>query len=119
MDAEYFDEISNDPMAELSKLMERIQNTINNNMDHTPMEIGDRVVPWDGSALFDINGKKVNVVDELFASTLYWIIIANREKRILKETFVMCEYLQDLIIAHPETKALYRTSSEMVKHYTL
>jgi|ERR1035437_4103017 hypothetical protein len=96
-----------DMILKIHKIMEQ-------NRDNSKMEIGDRVIPWDGSSLSGINGEKYYIKDKEL-STKFFIVISNKEKTIVKP--IENEYLQDLIIAHPETKQLFRISSTMVKHY--
>jgi hypothetical protein len=95
---------------EYKKELKKIQKIIRKNTDHTKMEIGDRVIPWDGSSLTDIDGNKYYVIDEPFISTKYWIVVDNNLNILYND------YIQDLIICNPITNQMFRISSAGVKH---
>lgn len=104
-----------DYINEARKLLKEIHEIQAANRDNTPMIVGDRVVPWDGSSLTDMNGVDKYIVFEPFTSTKYWIIIAVGQENYTTET-LFDPYHQDLIIAHPKTGEKYRVSSNHVKH---
>jgi hypothetical protein len=99
------------------EMIAKINAIMDQNRDDSKMEIGDRVVPWDGSSLTEINGDDICLLDEPFISAKYFVVISNSEKVI--SVPIRNEYLQDLIIVHPETNQKFRISSEMVKHFIL
>jgi hypothetical protein len=96
-------------------MLEHIQSLINENTDPTPMVIGDRVIPWDGSALTTMDGTKACVIYEPFTSTKFWIVVETGVNAHTDQGIAV--YRQDIVIAHPITKVCYRTSSMMVKHF--
>lgn len=113
-DYSWFDDEDEDLFHKMLELKSKIQKKIDENMDEAPMEVGDRVIPWDGSSLTDMKGEKCYIVYEPFASTPYWIIISNEENT--EHDSGVKVYKQDLIIAHPETKEKYRINKRGVKH---
>lgn len=95
-------------------LINEITEIIKNNQDNTPMEIGDRVIPWDGSSVSDINGNKKFIVLPPFTTTSYWIVASNTEKTEISSSGIT--YHQDLLIVNHDNIYM-RISSRDVKHY--
>lgn len=102
---------------ELLALRDRLVKIQSENMDNSPMEIGDRVKPWDGSAFTELDGTKRYIVEDEIKNVKYFVVCSNTEKHKTAKSWEQDpQYDQDLIIADPETGKQYRTSSKMVKH---
>lgn len=82
--------------------------------DHAIKVIGDRVKIIDYSSVSHRTGEELNDADfdELYDHD--YLVVIETGQRVLFKT-KHCEYKQDLIIAHPKTKKLYRVISGHVK----
>lgn len=98
----------------LNNCIKDTQAIIAANIDNTPMEVGDRVIPWDGSSVTTDIGKRMSIVHEPFISTNHWIVVSNNESTKFDSGIDV--YNQDLLLAHPKTKQLIRCASRHVKH---
>lgn len=121
------------------ELMQAVQEQIRQNYDPRKKEIGDRVVPWDDSSLSSMDGNLILLSIEPFVTSDYFIVVENDLDHYITHEFEFgsvfefeedtdeieydgeldedydLTYRQDLIIAHPGTKELFRISSEHVK----
>lgn len=84
--------------------------------DKALKHIGDRVVIIDYSSVTDVDGEMLDdkAFDEIYGHE-YLIVAETNQYRVFKTNHHT--YRQDLVIAHPKTKRLYRVISGHVTHY--
>jgi hypothetical protein len=107
---EDFDDIFNDD--EIDRILhESGRKTISKrNINRETKEIGDRVRILDYSSLSYPNGVELDPDDyDAMNPEDYYVVIETRLKKEKKSIFG--RYKQDLMIAHPTTKRIFRVSS--------
>ena len=97
---------------DFKELFESQQPLINNYGDQARKEIGDRVSILDYSSMTTYDGVEPLDYDD-FDDRDYYIVIETNLMNYYDSYFV--RYKQDLVIAHPKTKILYRISLQHVK----
>ena len=80
-------------------------------------EIGDRVAVIDYSSVTRIDGSEIDESDEdmQFNADMYFIVTQTHQRAIYDAYYT--KYIQDLVIANPQTKMEYRVTSGHVTHY--
>ena len=94
----------------INKLDRELKSRIRKQTQTPRKEIGDRVVITDYSSLTTLGNNWCGYEFE-YLDNIYLIVTNVNQKRIYAGTHV---YIQDLIIADPTTKKLYRVSSQHV-----
>lgn len=98
---------------EIRKVLSQSNKTIYDFQDYSKKEIGDRVKVIDFSSMSYIDNQfEHDDYDDLDSNTQY--VVCNTRQRNVLNTKVST-YKQDLIIANPKTKVLFKISSRHVK----
>ena len=97
---------------DLIELIIEIQTEIALNEDLRTKEVGDIIIPWDGSSLTDLDGKRCYIIYEPFLSGKF--IVTAKDQNVVYDNSTI-KYVQDLIITEINSKQQFRINSDHVK----
>ena len=108
----------------IAKMKKEMEAHMAENRDDRPKEIGDIVIPWDASFLFDMDGNKVSLIEAPFSihdeeENNKCIVISTGNEITYKRFSLIGDMdtpLVDLVICHLKSRNYYRIDSDSVKH---
>ena len=107
MEKDFFDD------DEIRKVLKLDKKPVKGYVDFNKKDVGDRVKIIDYSSMSYIDNQFDDVDYDIINTKCYYVVCDTKLKNILNTNF--STYIQDLIIANPITKILYKINSRHVK----